>query len=320
VSRPFAGPVAIVGAGRAGGALAAALAAAGPATVRLWDRDARRRRRVARQAGAASAADLAAVLDGARLLVVAVSDEALEEVAGRCAAAWPAAGGPRTALHTAGAWPARRLAPRGPRAARGERHPAVALSGPASASRLAGGYATVSGQACALRDARRLARLLGLTPLDVDDARRGLVHLAAVLAAGDVVTLLGLAADLMAGAGVPPARARGLLAHLARSAASGFERAGAPGALTGPVARADAATLAAHTEALARTGRADDPAARIHGELSRRAIDQLVAAGTLAPATARRLARAMAARGLPGPSSTRKRKGRRGPRGPGEEA
>ncbi|RMG45749.1 MAG: DUF2520 domain-containing protein [Acidobacteria bacterium] len=287
-----AGTIAVAGAGRAGTALAVALARAGHA-VRVWDRRPGAARRAARAAGAETARGLRGLLEGSRLLLAAVRDDALGAFAAAAAESWPERGGPRVALHLAGSRPAAALgalAARG--AALGVFHPVVALHGARSADSLRGRFATVSGDRRALAEARRLARSLGMRALRVDDTARPLVHLAAVMAAGDVVALLDAAAALLGAAGVAPRRARDLLGALAESAVAGFRTSGLD-ALTGPIARGDAETLRRHAAGLAGAGLDAAPAARIHAGIASAAVERLRATGKLSGPAAAELARAL---------------------------
>jgi predicted short-subunit dehydrogenase-like oxidoreductase (DUF2520 family) len=100
----------------------------------------------------------------------------------------------------------------------------------------------------ALALARELALLLDMRPFEVADEARGAYHAAAAIASNLLVALEESAADLLARTGVdhPP---RELLAPLVlRTAANWAERG--PGALTGPIARGDAATVERHLDAL----------------------------------------------------------------------
>jgi len=289
--------VAIAGAGRAGGALAAALADSGVADVRLWGRDRSRARTTARRSGARLATDVPALLEGADLLVVAVRDEALEAVARRLARGWPQAAGPTAALHLAGAHPSERLGALRERGIpAGVFHPVVSLDGPRSRDAFRGRTATISGDPLARRVARALARRLGMDVVAVDDRERPLVHLAAVMAAGDTTALLGGATELLVASGIARPRARRLLASLARSALDGFERSGPARAMTGPVPRADVATLAAHLEGLARShlpGATRRLVEEAHRALVRLGASQLAASGRLDAAARRRVTRSV---------------------------
>jgi predicted short-subunit dehydrogenase-like oxidoreductase (DUF2520 family) len=307
---------AIAGAGRAGAALASALAGRG-AAVRIWDRDARRAARVARATGALRVTRLADLAPGARVVVLAVSDDAVPAVARALARAWPRPGdlppAPRAALHLAGALPSAALRPLAARgAAIGVCQPAVALHGAASAAALEGAYATVSGaDPAGRRAAAALARAAGLRPVAVDDAWRPLAHLGMVLAAGDAVALLAEAAGLLEQAGVRPAVARAIAARLGEGSARAFAAGGAERALTGPAARGDARTLARHRAALEAAGLAGSDAAAAHRALARAGAGRAARAGALTRATYARVVAALGGWTGPRRSRTLPRGGRR---------
>lgn len=111
-----------------------------------------------------------------------------------------------------------------------------------------GGAAPFAGAGCAiagstepaLRVAEGLATSLQMRPVEVADDDRAAYHAAASIAANFLVTLEGAAERLAATAGVP----RELLVPLARAALENWAATGAAGALTGPVARGDEATIA----------------------------------------------------------------------------
>lgn len=298
--------VAIAGCGRAGSALAAALARTRVLRVRVWDRDGRRAARTARISGARREGDLAALLPGAGLLLIAVSDEALAAFARRLRRAWPATGGPDVVLHVSGSQGAEALFPlrgsvrepdRAP--ALGVFHPAASLLGADSAAALRGAWATVSGDAAAVRAGRRLARAVGLQAIHVRDDARPLVHLAATLAAGDLVTLLATAEGLLSRAGAPATRAKAVVTRLAATALDNYSRVGAAAGLTGPVARGDVATLRRHFEALDPAGGVDG-AVQVHAALVVQGARLLHAAGRINRATCRRLLRCARRAMLPG--------------------
>jgi predicted short-subunit dehydrogenase-like oxidoreductase (DUF2520 family) len=92
----------------------------------------------------------------------------------------------------------------------------------------------------ALGAARALATELGMRPVQIADEDRAAYHAAASIAANFLVTLEGAAERIAATAGVD----RELLAPLARAALENWAELGAPRALTGPVARGDEATIA----------------------------------------------------------------------------
>lgn len=288
-------PIAIAGAGRAGAALLAGLARRELAPLRIWDRQKERTVRLSRRLAADAVRTPEELVRGTRLLLIAVPDDALQAVATRLSRAIDAAGStPPVALHLAGARPADAIAPlRAAGASLGVFHPVVSLQGAESAAALAGSFATISGDRTAVAAARRLARTLAMRPLVIEDARRPLLHLSAVLAAGDLVALLEEARSLLEQAGVSGEEGRELLATLARGAVDAFARRGAGAAMTGPAARGDASTLLAHLEALDRTGQGGGRTDRLHRELALSAAEIARRAGRLSQAQLDRIKEAL---------------------------
>jgi predicted short-subunit dehydrogenase-like oxidoreductase (DUF2520 family) len=218
--------LAIIGAGRVGGSIAAAAEAAG-LDVRLAGRD--------------EALDAAGHAEAALLCV---PDSELPAAAEAVAAAVPPL---RYVGHVSGASPLDVLeacARRG--ASTFSVHPLQTIPDPST---------DLTGAPCAIaalnpgaaRLAAELAGRLGMRPFEVAEEHRAAYHAAAVIASNFLVTLEESAARLLGTAGVP--QARELLAPLVlRTAANWAERGAA--ALTGPIARGDAATVERHTEAI----------------------------------------------------------------------
>ena len=207
---------AVVGAGRLGHALAAALSAAGLEVDGPLGRG----------------ADPA----GADAVILCVPDA---EIAGAAAAVTP---GPLVG-HSSGATG---LAPLGGHEAFGL-HPLVSVPR-TGAARFAGAGCAVAGSTeRALDTARALAAALGMRAVQVADEDRAAYHAAASIAANFLVVLEGAAERLAATAGVQ----RELLVPLARGALEDWARLGAADALTGPVVRGDEATIAVQRAAVA---------------------------------------------------------------------
>jgi predicted short-subunit dehydrogenase-like oxidoreductase (DUF2520 family) len=99
----------------------------------------------------------------------------------------------------------------------------------------------------ALATATALARDLRMTPVTIDDADRAAYHAAASIASNFLVTLEAAAERLAATAGAP----RELLVPLVRAAVDNWAVHGPEGALTGPIARGDELTVARQREAVA---------------------------------------------------------------------
>jgi predicted short-subunit dehydrogenase-like oxidoreductase (DUF2520 family) len=197
-------------------------------------------------AGRQGMANLAS--EGQDLLLIAVSDPALAEVATVLARRPQAA----VALHTSGCLDASVLAPlRKAGSAVGSLHPLKAfprpLPDPAEAR---GVFFAVDGDPAARELAHRLAAAWGGISAEVAPESRALYHFAATLAAGGAITLLALAEDLARRLGLPEAAVRGYL-ELCRGAVARAIETGDPAAvMTGPTVRGDCETVTRHLEAL----------------------------------------------------------------------
>lgn len=206
--------VAIVGAGRLGGAMAAALRETGLDVTGPLGRG-------------AAAAD-------ADLVLLCVPDGAIADAASRVAPG-------RLVGHCSGATT---LAPLAPHEAF-SLHPLMAV--PDASARFRGAGCAVAGSTPrAFEAARLLADRLGMRAVEVADDDRPLYHAAASAASNYVVTLGCVAEAMAARAGVP----RELLAPLARAAVEQWADRGGD-ALTGPVARGDEETVRRQRAAVA---------------------------------------------------------------------
>lgn len=226
------GTLALVGPGRVGLALAAGLTRIGWRVAAVAGRavDAPSVRH-ATAAFDAEARPVGTVADGASLVLLACPDAALDAVV---VSLRP----DRNALvvHTSGARGLDALA--GVPARTGTLHPLMTIPDP-DPDRLAGAWCGVSGDPqCA-----GLARALGMQPVTVPDACRVRYHAAATIASNHLVALLAEVAR------VAPIPLEAYL-PLVRATVENVAALGPAGALTGPVARGDLVTVAAHLEAL----------------------------------------------------------------------
>jgi len=127
-------------------------------------------------------------------------------------------------------------------------HPLMTIPVGAGAAQLAGAPAAVAGSTPrALRTARALAHAARLQPIDIADADRAAYHAAASIAANLLVTLQDGAERLLATAGAD----RAVLVPLVRAAVEAWARDGGELALTGPIARGDHETVARQRAAVA---------------------------------------------------------------------
>lgn len=171
------------------------------------------------------------------LLLIAVADSALEEVAVSLARRPQA----KVVLHTSGKASASILAPMGTAgSAIGSIHPLRAFPRALNDCGTAKGTVfALDGDAPATTLARRLVAAWGGVAVEVPAEARPLYHLAATLAAGGITTLLASAYELADRLGLPPEIKAGYL-QLALGALHQVESTNdAAAAITGPVARGD---------------------------------------------------------------------------------
>jgi predicted short-subunit dehydrogenase-like oxidoreductase (DUF2520 family) len=242
--------LALVGPGRAGTAVAIACIDAGDRVVAVAGRapGAESTVDVASRVGAAAVAVEDAGRD-ADVVIIATPDAAIESAAARLA---PGLRAGALVVHLAGA--------RGVDALEsiaqlrddvevGALHPLQTLpSGEAGRDALRGAWAAVAGPPAVAE----LAERIGLRAFQVDDADRALYHAAACVASNHLVALLGQVERLAASAAVPYE----VFGPLVRSSVDHALALGPARALTGPVARGDAATVAAHLDAIPAEDRA----------------------------------------------------------------
>jgi len=241
---------AIVGTGRVATSLGRAMVDCGwtPGAIAGRDLD------HAREAAGIVGTDAASIPDVARqfeYVIVAVSDDAIESIAGALASAGMKSG---CALHTSGAKgpePLDALGQRGVACA--SMHPLQTIvdpqSGPAA---LRACYFALSGAPAAIHFAEAVARCVGARTFTVEAAARPLYHAAAVLASNYVSALLDAALTVMESIGMDRESALEAIRPLFESAARNSASMGPERALTGPIARGDAGTLRAHVLALAQ--------------------------------------------------------------------
>jgi predicted short-subunit dehydrogenase-like oxidoreductase (DUF2520 family) len=203
----------VVGAGRVGRTVAARLAGA-------------------RLLGRGDDGDLA----GCRLLLIATPDAVIEDV---CRAVAPRLDPACAVVHFSGATSIRALATApGPIACV---HPLQTVDPERGPDQLEGAYAAVTGDR---EVGDPLARALGMTPFPLADEAKPAYHLASTIASNYLVTISAVAAGVLERAGLSREQAFRVLAPLQRRTLEVVDRPP-----TGPVARGDAATVAANLAA-----------------------------------------------------------------------
>lgn len=268
--------VGVIGAGRVGAVLGAALAAAGHDVVAASGLSASSAERAARLLPGVPLLPADEVVASADLVVLAVPDDTLAGLVAGLAetGAWRPG---QLTFHTSGAHGLAVLAP-------AERagvlalalHPAMTFSGaPEDAERLVGAPFGVTSRPEHRPVAETLVLEMGGEPFFVAEEDRRLYHAALVTGANHLVTLVAEAADLLRSAGVgEPAR---VLGPLLTAALDNGLRRGDRG-LTGPVVRGDVGTVRDHLETL--TARAPESVAA-YVAMAQRTTERALAAGRL---------------------------------------
>jgi predicted short-subunit dehydrogenase-like oxidoreductase (DUF2520 family) len=145
---------------------------------------------------------------------------------------------------------------------------------------------SVEGDPEACQTGRRVVRDLGARCLDIETGGKVLYHASAVVASNYLVVLMDIALELMEGAGVPRERAFDILEPLVAGTLANIGRKATHEALTGPVARGDLATVAAHTNKIGSDAPRLLP---LYKELGRHAVGLAEKTGTLPPEVVARL-------------------------------
>jgi predicted short-subunit dehydrogenase-like oxidoreductase (DUF2520 family) len=284
-SRPETRPgrlgVGVVGAGRVGAVLGSALRAAGHAVVGVSAVSAASQDRADALLPGVPVLEIPDVVERAELVLLTVPDDALPDLVSGLAATGGWQPG-QLVVHTSGRFGWRVLQDAVGRGAIPlALHPAMTFTGTSlDLARLADACFGVTAPGPVLPIAQALVVEMGAEPVVIAEETRGLYHAALAHGSNHLVTLVTQSLDLLREAGVEePAR---MLGPLLSATLDNALRSG-DAALTGPVSRGDAGTVAAHLAAISRADLAERPE------------------GTPAPAvlpTYRALARATADRAL----------------------
>jgi predicted short-subunit dehydrogenase-like oxidoreductase (DUF2520 family) len=251
-NRPGRLGVGVVGAGRVGAVLGSALRAAGHSVVGVSAVSAASRERAEALLPQVPVLEVPDVVERAELVLLAVPDDALAALVEGLAAtgAWQPG---QLVVHTSGRYGWRVLRPAvGAGAIPFALHPAMTFTGTSlDLVRLTDCCFGVTAPGPVLPIAQALVVEMGGEPVVVAEEVRPLYHAALAHAANHLVTLVAQSLDLLRAGGVEVADR--VLAPLLSAALDNALRHGDT-ALTGPVARGDAGTVAAHLTALADSG------------------------------------------------------------------
>jgi predicted short-subunit dehydrogenase-like oxidoreductase (DUF2520 family) len=275
--------VGVIGVGRAGSALGAALARAGHPVVAAHAISDRSRDRAAAMLPGAQLLPVEEVVTTVDLVLLAVPDDTLPGLAAQL----PFTPG-QFVVHCSGRYGVGVL---DPAVARGALplalHPAMTLTGTSlDVDRLSGAPFGVTAAEPLRMAAEALVVEMGGEPIWIPEQARTLYHAALAHSANHLITLVSSSVEMLQDAGVE--NGSRLLAPLLHASLDNALRMGYP-ALTGPVVRGDAQTVAAHVDVLAQ----DRQLQAAYVALARLTADRALAEGLLSPQAAEGLLQAL---------------------------
>lgn len=273
----------VIGVGRAGSALGAALARAGHPVVAAHAVSDTSRQRAAALLPDADLVEVEEVIARADLVLLAVPDDALPALAEQL----PFTPG-QFVIHCSGRYGVGILDPARTRGALPlALHPAMTLTGTSlDVERLSGAPFGVTSAEPLRMAAEALVVEMGGEPVWIPEEARPLYHASLAHSANHLITLVASAIEMLDQAGVDqPAR---LLSPLLHASLDNALRMGYP-ALTGPVVRGDAQTVAAHIAELSY----DPQLQAAYVALARLTADRALAEGLLRPQAAEGLLNAL---------------------------
>jgi predicted short-subunit dehydrogenase-like oxidoreductase (DUF2520 family) len=294
--RPGRLGVGVIGAGRVGAVLGSALRAAGHAVIGATAVSQESRDRVDALLPGVPVLEIPQLVERAELVLVTVPDDELVGLVAGLAAtrAWQPG---QLVVHTSGRFGWRVLEP----AVSGGAiplalHPAMTFTGTSlDLVRLTDCSFGVTAPGPVLPIAQALVVEMGAEPVVVAEEMRGLYHSALAHGSNHLVTLVAQSLDLLREAGIEhPGR---VLGPLLSAALDNALRSG-DAALTGPVARGDAGTVASHVQAIGLVDRATNGSAGVletYRAMARATADRALASGRLKPDAAEALLDALRA-------------------------
>ncbi len=268
----------VIGAGRVGAVLAAALGAAGYPVAAVAGESAASRTRIETLLPGVEIAKPTVVAKACDLLLLTVPDDVLDNVVRMLVASGAIRAG-QLVVHTSGRHGIDVLRPvveiGGHVAAM---HPAMTFTGTdVDLDRLAGCVFGVTADPAERAAVERIVHDLGATSMWLDEADRGLYHLALAHGANHLVTLVSQAMQLLrqTGAQDPSAVLRPLLTAALDNVLSYGDAA-----LTGPIVRGDLETIESHLSTLATAPR---DLVESYVVMARATANHAVADGRLSP-------------------------------------
>ena len=282
---PSRAKVGVIGAGRVGAVLAAALRRAGHEIVAAAGESDASRGRIASLLPGVRGAKPTAVARAADVLLLTVPDDMLANVVRSLADSGALHEG-QYVVHTSGRHGLAVLAPARAVGARTVAlHPAMTFTGTeVDIDRLHGCVFGLTAETADRAFAESLVADLGGTPMWVPEEMRTLYHAGLAHGSNHLVTLVTEAMEILAAAGAtdPAGTLRPLLTAALDNALDQGDAA-----LTGPIVRGDAGTIAAHLEDIATNAPQTLPS---YVAMARATLERAVSDGRLVPIRAHKIA------------------------------
>jgi predicted short-subunit dehydrogenase-like oxidoreductase (DUF2520 family) len=243
-------PVAILGCGRVGGALAIAMHEAGADALHLTGQRAEHAAALAERLGGTHHDTMQQAVDAAQLVIVTVPDDAIEPVVS--ALKWSA---DHTVLHCCGLHTLDVLeSARAAGAAVGSLHPLMAITDPnQGAASLSGATFAIEGEGDVQALLGCIVTALGGRAVSIAPEQRALYHASAMLVGGYLSALGAEAAALWQQLGLDPQDGIKALTPMMGQVAANLRAQGVPAALAGSVQRGDVGTVQTHLDTLAES-------------------------------------------------------------------
>lgn len=261
--------ISLIGPGKVGTALGGLARAAGYRVVAFGGRDVSRAEIAARSIGVdTQACSIVEAAGAGDLVFLTVSDAAIESTAQRIIDAG-ALRGDAVLVHCSGALTSEVLC--GARSvgnvAVASFHPLQTFPTVASArADLPGSQAFLEGDSRALESLERFGEAIGVHCVRIETRAKVLYHAGAVIACNYASVLMDAALTSMEAAGIPRDTAWPALAPLVRATLVNVAELGPAAALTGPIQRGDARTVALHVRALSEQAPSLVPLYRTMGD------------------------------------------------------
>lgn len=240
--------IGMVGAGKVGSVLARLSVQVGYTVSAVSSLHRASAEKLAAETGASvvsSAVETAALAD---LILLTVPDDAIAQVAGQVAQVSLAG---KAVVHTAGALDTGVLQAAAKAGAMvGSWHPAQAFAAANRAGLTGVAFAVETGDARLREWLLNLTAAFGGHPLMIPPGGKVVYHAALVFVSNYTVGLYAVAGRLLTGLGLDDASVAAALNPLLTGTVTNIQQYGIPDALTGPLTRGDAGTVAAHLQAL----------------------------------------------------------------------